>query len=105
MVSWLQQLLPQWTVRRVPLSGAVEGYKGDIHLQHNHFQIECTVECKNRKNLAPLIRRLKELKGSSDLLILSAGRDVWLAGELENPLIIPKTAKKKEEEEDEKPDA
>lgn len=55
---------------RVPLSGASEGFKGDVRLI-DHNEVSMTIECKKRAHGQKQIREWIE---EADLLVLGADR-------------------------------
>ena len=53
VVNWIKSITG-WSARRVPLSGAAEGFKGDVHIESptgHRFVIECKVRHSGFKQI------------------------------------------------------
>ena len=61
------------TAKKVPLSGAVDGYKGDVEIQYPSFGKPTIGECKSRKNGEGFITLEKWIK-DCDILFLRRDR-------------------------------
>ncbi len=57
--------------KRVPLSGAVQGFKGDIHFDCQGMPMPIVAECKKRANGFKTIRAMR---GDADILICADDR-------------------------------
>lgn len=55
--------------KRVPLSGSMRGFKGDIHFECQG--ISKVIECKKRKNG---FKTIKTLRGDADVLVFADDR-------------------------------